>query len=575
MGKHIRKTMKDLRIANNFLLPAEAATQTFAILAKRGVGKTYTAAVLTEEFLKAQLPVVVCDPVGVWWGLRAAANGKSTGLPIVVLGGDHGDLPLEETAGEVLASLIAEERLSVVLDLSHFRKAQQTRFMSSFCETLYHRNRHPLHLMVDEADAFAPQRPMKGEERLLGAMEDIVRRGRARGLGTTLITQRAAVINKNVLTQIEVLICLRTIAPQDREAIDAWVQVHGTPEQRKQLLASLPSLPVGTAWFWSPGWLNVFQQVKVRKRETFDSSATPKIGAMSARLQSPKNLASVDLDKLRRLMAETIDNTKANDPRVLRRQIAHLQQQLQLQTKPVIERIEIPVLHDHQIAEVKEVVQQLHSLGQGLQSLAQELQKGIERVVKLQALPMEQYLPSQKTIPVNNIKGSGLTGSELKDGKTNSRNMKLSGGERKILSVLAQYPKGRTKSQVAIITGYSHKGGAFNNYLSALRTRGLIEKHGELLIITEIGLQTGIYEVLPTGSELIQYWKNQLGKAERAILDVLVDRYPNQLSKEEIANHAGYEASGGGFNNAMSKLRTLELIQGHKHLKASDALFTT
>jgi DNA helicase HerA-like ATPase len=239
--------MRSLSIATNLTLPAEAVTQTFAILAKRGVGKTYTASVLTEELLKAGLQVVVADPIGVWWGLRASADGKREGLPIVVLGGDHGDAPLEVSAGETIASLIVEERLSVVLDLSRFRKGEQTRFMTDFCERLYHKNRTPLHLVLDEADAFAPQRPMKGQERLLGAVEDLVRRGRARGIGVTLVTQRSAVLNKDVLTQAEVLVALRTIAPQDRSAIDEWIKVHGTPEQREELMQSLPSLPVGTA----------------------------------------------------------------------------------------------------------------------------------------------------------------------------------------------------------------------------------------------------------------------------------------------------------------------------------------
>ena len=36
-------------------------------------------------------------------------------------------------------------------------------------------------LVVDEADAVAPQKPYPGEERMLGAMEDIVRRGGQRG----------------------------------------------------------------------------------------------------------------------------------------------------------------------------------------------------------------------------------------------------------------------------------------------------------------------------------------------------------------------------------------------------------
>jgi uncharacterized protein len=259
-----------LRISREFSLPAEAVSETFAILAKHGAGKTYTAAMMVEELLKAGLHVVVVDPVGVWRGLRASADGQGEGLPIVILGGDYGDVPLEVSAGESIAGLVVEEGLSVVLDLSHFRKGEQTRFMTGFAERLYHKNRTPLHLVLDEADAFAPQRPLKGQERLLGAIEDLVRRGRARGIGVTLVTQRAAVLNKDVLTQAEVLVALRTIAPQDRDVIDAWIRVHGTPQEREPLMASLPSLPVGTAWFWSPGWLDVFTRVRIHRRETFD-----------------------------------------------------------------------------------------------------------------------------------------------------------------------------------------------------------------------------------------------------------------------------------------------------------------
>src|SRR6185436_11224011 len=169
---------------------------------------------------------VVADPIGVWWGLRAAADGKAAGLPILVMGGDHGDVPLEVTAGELVADLVVDEQLSVVLDLARFRKGEQTRFMQDFAERLYHRNRAPIHLVLDEADAFAPQRPVPGEQRLLGAIEDLVRRGRARGIGVSLATQRAAVLNKNVLTQVEVLVALRLIAPQDRAAVEAWIEVH-------------------------------------------------------------------------------------------------------------------------------------------------------------------------------------------------------------------------------------------------------------------------------------------------------------------------------------------------------------
>ncbi len=102
-------TLGGLRIADTLDLPREAVTQTFGILAKRGVGKTYTALVLVEEMLTAGIQVVVADPVGVCWGLRAAADGENPGLPIVILGGDHADVPLQVDAGEVIADLVVDE----------------------------------------------------------------------------------------------------------------------------------------------------------------------------------------------------------------------------------------------------------------------------------------------------------------------------------------------------------------------------------------------------------------------------------------------------------------------------------
>ena len=80
-----------LQIGPGLELPLEAVTETFAILAKRGSGKTYTAAVLVEELHAAGMPLVVADPVGVWWGLRSSADGAGPGLPFVVFGGDHAD----------------------------------------------------------------------------------------------------------------------------------------------------------------------------------------------------------------------------------------------------------------------------------------------------------------------------------------------------------------------------------------------------------------------------------------------------------------------------------------------------
>jgi hypothetical protein len=56
--------------------------------------------------------------------------------------------------------------------------------------------------------------------------------------------------------------------------------------------------------------------------------------------------------------------------------------------------------------------------------------------------------------------------------------IKIASAERRILTALAQYADGRSKVQVAILSGYAPNGGGFNNYLGALRSRGFIQGNG-------------------------------------------------------------------------------------------------
>ena len=175
--------LEGLCVSDDLTLPIEIVTQTQVILAKKGAGKTYTAAVEIEEALKLKQQIVVLDPTGAWWGLKASADGEKAGFPIAIFGGEHADIPLEESAGEVVATAIVERQFSAVIDLSLFRKGQMHRFLVPFLETLYRINRHSLLLVVDEADFAAPQKPFGEEARTLGAMQDIVRRGRIRGTG--------------------------------------------------------------------------------------------------------------------------------------------------------------------------------------------------------------------------------------------------------------------------------------------------------------------------------------------------------------------------------------------------------
>lgn len=64
----------------------------------------------------------------------------------------------------------------------------------------------------------------------------------------------------------------------------------------------------------------------------------------------------------------------------------------------------------------------------------------------------------------------------------------------------------------------------------------------------------------------------QLSRAEGAILRLLLDAYPSALSKAEIAGRTGYSVNSGGFNGAVARLRTLELVSGSPEMRADETL---
>lgn len=354
-------------------------------------------------------------------------------------------------------------------------------------------------------------------------------------------------------------------------------------------MESLPSLPTGDAWFWSPGWPTadgIFQRVHVLPIETFDSGATPKSGEKRV---EPKNVADVDLDALRRQMADTIERSKQDDPRELRRQITSLKAELGKKAAPTSSSDDrksidhVSMLEDrrrrkeyeksasdfHRRAEVftHEFLKHLEEMSGMIERTRSFLEK-LDPPALNMADSAPDLDPNRKADPPEQVKKTARVVS--------GEGSPMQKAERRILTALAQYPDGRAKRQVAILSVYAMGGGGFNNALSSLRTKGWINGYDPIKI-TEEGISAlGSYEPLPAGKELLEYWRRQLGKAEREILDVLVEEYPDSMSKERIAEktHTGYAPDGGGFNNALSRLRVLELVVGRGELKVSEDLFS-
>jgi uncharacterized protein len=99
-------------------LPLEALDDRIAFVGTSGSGKTYAAKGFVERLLHAGARVAVVDPLGVWWGLRASADGRAPGYPVVVFGGRHADVPIKTEMGAALGRLIATQALACVVDLS-------------------------------------------------------------------------------------------------------------------------------------------------------------------------------------------------------------------------------------------------------------------------------------------------------------------------------------------------------------------------------------------------------------------------------------------------------------------------
>ena len=543
----------NLKISKELQLPFDAVTNTFAILARKRVGKTYTASVIAEEMVYAGIPWVAIDPTGAWWGLRSSSDGKQAGLPVVVIGGAHGDVPLEYTAGKVIADVVVDHPGWYILDLSLLESnAQQDRFTMDFGEHVYRRkqkNRFPMHFFMDEADMVLPQKPQHGQERLLGAYEAIVRRGGIYGLGITIITQRPAIVNKNVLTQCETLIVLSMSAPQDQDAVDDWVKRNGTKEQRDRMMSSLASLGMGKAWFWSPVWLDVFKLVNIRERDTFNSSATPKHGE---KMVTPKVMAQVDLEKLGTDIQNTIEKIKENDPAILKAKISKLEKEIKSfstfkltneQPRIIEQIIEVPVFPKEMLKELKNLQSRFTIISLKLSNdWSANFDKFVQAAEKTQERKLVKSDSIDKPLSWMYAKQAEIAydPGQLKKDVTVYYPESLPEGEALILGAIIQFQdRGLSPEQISVLTTY--KRATRDKYLSFLIKKGLVSKNGSRMIFpTDEGIKIMPHiQALPTGQELQRYWLDNLPIGEKKILEICLEIYPQWIEKSNIDSATG------------------------------------
>jgi hypothetical protein len=421
-------------------IPINAATKTFAILAKRGAGKTYTGAVMAEEFFKNNIPFIVFDPIDVWFGLRINKNGKDKGLPVVVFGIEHADIKLDREMGRQIAQAVIRDNVSCVISTFGLPKVAQRHLIAEFADEILNINNTPRHIFIEEAHEYVPQRVFGAMGKTFNAVSNLVVMGRNRGLGVTLLSQRAATVNKDVLTQIDTLIAMRSIGPQDRKALRDWVEYHTAEGDFEKFISSLPSLPTGEGWLWSPEFLGKFEYIKIRKRETFHIDRE-KIGS---KFEMP-HLDQIDIQGFIEKFNKTIKSTP--------KQLTKTERRISIESpaEQVVEPADLRNLRNEYESKL--------------------LSKDIEIRNLLSTIENVRKIVGGVTTTANILVGSS--------GKFDALIENLPSYEKDIMKAISQHPHiPFTRSQLAIKAKKSYTSSAYLTAIRKLLKLGLLEKQG-------------------------------------------------------------------------------------------------
>jgi uncharacterized protein len=581
-----------LDVSPQLLIPLEVTTERVAWLGNSGSGKSYKCGVFIEKLLDHKQQVVIIEPQGGWHGLRSSADGKGPGYSILIMGGEHGDIPLDPASGKMVADLVVDTGISVILDLSLFETdEEEAQFVSDFLDRLFRRNRHAMHLVLDEASSFAPQIPEKYQVKMLGKVKKIAKRGRFKGIGLSVLDQRASELHKTVLAQIQILVAVQTTSPLDRSAIKDWVRGKATEEEQEQVFSTIASLPKEQAWVWSPKLLGILKRVSFHEKTTFDSTATPKVGV---RVREAKVLAPVDIEILRQHMASAVEKAKEEDPTLLRAEVKRLRVELselqrqgaaaqavmaqadktlqamkqekvkpQVQLKPV----KVPMIKESQVKALERVVKWMQDTAKKLEpakAIAAEIDQATHHMhdqidelnvflMKAADLQKQAVLPSPLPQPwkleiLNNRPSTSIPLSKVPAGVPSKTEVTaLRAGEKKVLCAAAMFfPNPVSHDEIGTLSGFAAGGGTYPTYKNRLRRLGYItEINDDHLLVTDGGKAIAMqiaadpkfsdFANPPSSSaDLLKMWRKSLRAGEFKMLEYAMARFPKAVALSEL-----------------------------------------
>jgi uncharacterized protein len=246
-----------------------------AILGIKGGGKSNTAAVLMEEMLAVGIPILVVDTAGEYWSLQEVSDavqvlGQSVTTEVDLHLDPYGDVG-------TVAETVYLNGYPAVLDVSGYdsdlREALLLRFFTRIWR-LAAIHRIPMAIFLEEAHNYIPQR---GRSEVSNVLTDVAAEGRKRGLSIVMMGQRAARMNKDVLSQADICFLHRQRHPHDIKVYcdmipraPSWVRDRVYKLRNGEALVLIEDRVLRT---------------QIRRRQSADVGATPSMGAIPQPVQ--------------------------------------------------------------------------------------------------------------------------------------------------------------------------------------------------------------------------------------------------------------------------------------------------
>lgn len=604
--------MRNASLAPGFPVDVERLLETrLLVQAASGFGKSWA----LRRLLEQTAPVVqqlIIDPEGEFSTLREKFD-------YVICAPHDGDAVASPRTAALLARRLLETGVSAILNIYDLKAYDRHAFVDKFLVELVNAPKrlwHPVLIVLDEAHVFAPE---GGKAQSTGAVIDLATRGRKRGQGLCVATQRLAKLHKDVAAEmLNKMIGRCGIDIDVRRAAD---EIGYSP---KILTENFKTFNPGDFYIFGPALTPSVERIKIGDVATTHPRAGARLleappapsskikGVLAALADLPQQAESEihtledaqrELANLRRKLTvaekakprETVPITAAeidgyvnkgaaNASRQHTKTIARLRAALETLMKFVIE-INAKDFAAHVDMDASEIAtaislavdratkmidtklearnRDISALQKQGRRIADQVRKLVENDDVTVAVSVTHNEPF--TVSAEAPRAPRVPHTPRANGRKSELPEDMGGPERRILDALAWWESvGVAQPEhaaVAAMARYSVTSSSYGVPRSRITKAGLAESRDGCIWLTDAGREVATFpEGVPSGEELRQRVLQRIDGPHRRLLEPLIAAYPGSLSDDELAAQANYSRTSSSYGVPRSQLKTFGLI---------------